>query len=207
MDLRSLNKFINYQKFRMTTLQCVLPLLSPGSWMATLDLQDAYFHITILQRHRQFLRFTVGNQHYQYMVLPFGLLSAPRVFTKMIASMGAYLRLQGVTLFQYIDNWLLVASSPSLLHLHLSITVNLLEFRSIAVNHKKSYLHPVQRLQYIGPVLESVSVKAFLPDDRAASIIAFVMLLQRDPCTDALNIQRLLGHMAASISVIPLARL
>lgn len=124
MDLRALNEFITYRNFRMTTLQSILPLLPPGCWMVTRDLKDAYFHIAIKEQHQQFLRFTVGQHHFQYKVLSFGLPSAPGVFTKVVAVVSAHLRLQGVTLFQYINDWLLVVVSrpssavisPSLFH-------------------------------------------------------------------------------------------
>ena len=45
----------------------------PGNWMAVLDLQDAYFHIPVLQAHRRYLWFTVGWEHFQFVVLPSGL--------------------------------------------------------------------------------------------------------------------------------------
>lgn len=84
MDLRFLNKYISCRKFRMTTLQSILPLLPPDSWMVMLDLRDIYFHIAIKLSHQHFLRFTVGTNHYQYKVLPFSLSCAPRVFTKIM---------------------------------------------------------------------------------------------------------------------------
>lgn len=96
-------------------------------------------------------------------------------------------------------------ASSDLLHHHLSLTIHLLESLGIAVNFKKSCLQPVRRLQYIGAVLDSSRAIAFLPRDRASTIIALAHLLQHEPCTTTLNIQSLLGLMAASITVIPLA--
>lgn len=55
MDLRSLNKYITYRKFWMTTLESILPLLPPSSWMVTLDLRDAHFHTAIWPSHWRFL--------------------------------------------------------------------------------------------------------------------------------------------------------
>ncbi|XP_067661149.1 uncharacterized protein [Haliotis asinina] len=43
--------------FRMTSLDQIRAKLSPGAWMASLDLQDAYLHVPIFPRHRKFLRF------------------------------------------------------------------------------------------------------------------------------------------------------
>lgn len=81
LDLRQLNKFIKKQKFKMVTLATIIPALEQDDWFSALDLQDAYFHVTIHPAHRRFLRFTLGSAHFQYRVLPFGLSTAPRVFS------------------------------------------------------------------------------------------------------------------------------
>lgn len=47
--------------------------------------------ISILPSHRWFLMFTPGQDHYQYRVFPFGLSSAPRVFSKVLIVVAAHL--------------------------------------------------------------------------------------------------------------------
>ena len=76
----------------MLTLAQVLSALDPGDWMVALDLQDAYFHIPVLQSHRHYLRFKVGQEHFPFAMFPLGLTSAPRVFTKVMAVVAAHLR-------------------------------------------------------------------------------------------------------------------
>ena len=50
-------------------------------WMASVDLKDTYFHIRVVAAHHQFLRFSWQGTSYQFRIFPFGLSSAPRVFT------------------------------------------------------------------------------------------------------------------------------
>ena len=111
MDLRDLNEYICYRKFRMLTLDSILPLLSQGSWFVTIDLKVAYFHISIHLSHRQFLRFRFQHTTYLFAALPFGLSTAPRTLTKCMAPMISYLCTKEIKLFPYIDDWLLVAKS------------------------------------------------------------------------------------------------
>lgn len=59
-------------------------LLQPGDWMATIDLKDAYLSVTIREQHRKYLCFVWNDQLYEFQCLPFGLCSAPRVFTKLL---------------------------------------------------------------------------------------------------------------------------
>ncbi|KAG6931685.1 ORF 3, partial [Chelydra serpentina] len=106
LDLRNLNKYIVNLKFRVVSLATIIPSLDPGDWYAALDMKDAYFHISITPPHRRFLRFVVCKTHYQFTALPFGLCTAPRVFTKCMAVVAAFLRCQHIHVFPYLDDWL-----------------------------------------------------------------------------------------------------
>lgn len=131
--------------------------------MATIDLNDAYFHIDILPQHRPFLCFAVGQVHLQYKALPFGLSMAPWVFTKTMVVVTAHLRLQGIIIFPYIDDWLVVADSTHHFNTDLDVILTLRSDLGLQVNYKKSHLTPSTTVQFIGAVLDSTSVRAFLP--------------------------------------------
>ncbi len=67
LDLRVLNRALHKLPFKM---------------FAAIDLKDAYFHVSILPRHRPFLRFAFEGRAYQYKVPPLELSLSPRFFTK-----------------------------------------------------------------------------------------------------------------------------
>ncbi|KAI2657031.1 hypothetical protein H4Q32_021090 [Labeo rohita] len=83
LDLRALNRSLLRLPFKMLTMKRMLTCIRPQDWFAVIDLKDAYFHVSILPRHRPFLRFAFEGRAYQYKVLPFGLSLSPRVFTKV----------------------------------------------------------------------------------------------------------------------------
>jgi len=99
----------------MFSPQRVLKFLKPGDWLASLDLKDAYFHVPIFPSHRKFLRFAFLNRVYQFRVLSFGLNTAPRVFTKVLAPVIGFLHSQGVYVYPYLDDCLIVAKSRTML--------------------------------------------------------------------------------------------
>ena len=76
----------------MTTLESVLDLVTPNCYMARIDLKDAYFAIPIAVDHRKYLCFKKDEKLYQFCYLPFGLASAPRIFTKIIKPALSILR-------------------------------------------------------------------------------------------------------------------
>ncbi|XDV54162.1 hypothetical protein PO909_022516 [Leuciscus waleckii] len=85
--------------------------IQPQDWFAAIDLKNTYFHVSILPRHRPFLRFAFEGQAYQYTVLPFGLALSPRVFTKVVEAALVPLQQHGVRILNYLDDWLTLAHS------------------------------------------------------------------------------------------------
>lgn len=52
--------------------------------MASAGPKDAYYSIPIAEKDRKFPMFEWKGQYYQYTLLPNGLSSAPRIFTKIL---------------------------------------------------------------------------------------------------------------------------
>ncbi len=111
LDLRRLNYSLYRGKFRILMPKSILSQVQEGDLFITVDLKEAYFHIQVVQRHRNILRFAFGGKAYQYKVLPFGLALAPRTFTKCMDAALAPLRLQGIRILNYLNDWLILASS------------------------------------------------------------------------------------------------
>ena len=75
---------------------------STGPVVNLLDLKDAYFHIGIHPADRRYLRFCHNGTSWQFTVLPFGLSTSPRVFTKILKPVLAYAHLHRVKLHMYL---------------------------------------------------------------------------------------------------------
>ncbi len=101
-------------KFKMLTVKQVMSQIRSKDWFVTIDLKYTYFHVSILPSHRKFLIFAFRGEAYQYRVIPFGLALSPRTFTKCVDAAPAPLRLQGIRILNYIDNWLILAHSEQM---------------------------------------------------------------------------------------------
>lgn len=73
--------------------------------------KDAYFHISIHQDLQQMIHFAVGERHFQFVCLPFGLTTAPSIFTKVLVSLIAFLKLEVVLVLHYLDDILVLVDS------------------------------------------------------------------------------------------------
>ena len=73
---------------------------------------DGDLTVPIHTPHRKYLWFSWKGTNYQFKVLPFGLSTAPRTFTKTMQPVMEKLREQGLHLVIYLDDILLMADSP-----------------------------------------------------------------------------------------------
>ena len=83
-----------------------------GAYCVGIDLKDAFLHIPIAARFQKFLRFCWLGTLFQWIVLPFGLRCSPRVLTKVLKPVMAYLRTTFAMLLTiYLDDMLIQADS------------------------------------------------------------------------------------------------
>ncbi|KAI2654804.1 Transposon Ty3-G Gag-Pol polyprotein [Labeo rohita] len=204
LDLRVLNRALLKLPFKMLTLKHILTCVRVQDWFVAIDLKDAYFHVSILPRHRPFLRFAFEGRAYQYKVLPFGLSLSPRVFTKVAEAALSPLREMGIRILNYLDDWLILAHSWNLVCVHRDMVLNHLAQLGLRVNWEKSKLSPAQRISFLGVELDSVSMSARLSPEHAQSVLRCVATLRCGSAVPLKQVQRLLGHMASSAAVTPL---
>ncbi|KAI2663377.1 Transposon Ty3-G Gag-Pol polyprotein [Labeo rohita] len=191
LDLRVLNRSVMKLKFRMLTLKQVVSQIRSEDWFVTIDLKDAYFHVSILPQHRKFLRFAFRGEAYQYRVLPFGLALSPPHFY------------QGIRILNYIDDWLILAQSEQVAAQHRDAVLAHMKELGLRLNAKKSVLSPLQRTTYLGVVWDSTTMQARLSPARIESILAAVRRVRIGRSLTVKQFQQLLGLMAAASNVIP----
>ncbi len=181
--------------------------IRPGDWAVSIDLQDAYLHVPIRRSSRKFLRFVSEGKCYQFMVLPFGLSTAPRVFTILMEAVAAAARRMGVSLLQYLDDWLLVNQSRHLLLGDLSTLWDLILSLGLIPNLEKSELIPSQNFTYVGMNFLTDHEILRLPEERIASTLVVVFEVLNAPSLTARRLLSLLGTLSAAAGLLPLGRL
>ncbi len=144
---------------------------------------------------------------YQYRVLPFGLALSPRTFTKVVDAVLAPLRLQGIRILNYIDDWLILAQSEMEAARHRDVVLAHMKQLGLRLNAKKSVLSPVQRTTYLGVVWNSTMMQARMSPARIESIFTSVKRVREGQSLTVKQFQRLLGLMAAASNVIPVGLL
>ena len=207
LNLKRINTFIAPIHFRMETLRSILPMLRPGDWTVSIDLKDAYHHIPIATGSRALLGFEVGGKVYRFRALPFGLKPAPRLFTRIVTCVAVFLRRHGLRIFCYLDDWLLVASSRSILLEQLAFLLRTVQNLGFIVNWEKSELTPTQRPTFLGATIDIPAELARPSSGRIDTITAAAARLRRSRRAPARLWLQFLGYLASLVDVMQDCRL
>ena len=62
-NLKALSDNVVCHHFKLDNLEATLPLTTPGCYMTSLDLKDAYYSIHIAQEQQHFFKVYVERQH------------------------------------------------------------------------------------------------------------------------------------------------
>jgi len=207
IDLKALNHFVKVPKFKMESLQSIWSALLPGNYAFSLDLQDAYFHIPIHKSHRKFLRFVVRDQVYQFRALPFGLASAPWIFTQVMAQVKIMAHLEGIQLYLYFDDWLVQVANFLLGTEQGKFLLSLCEELGLMVNVEKSELLPSQRFDFIGATFD-LALNLVLPkEENRFTMIQRIKQFLQCPSRTAQGWLCLLGSLNSQFRFVPYGHL
>ena len=142
INLKALNNFVEYSHFKMEGIHMLRDLLRKDDYMVKLDLKDAYFTVPVWINHQKYLRFLWKDTMWEFACLPFGLASAPRVFTKIMKPVVGMLHKMGVRLIVCLDDILIMAESKQLANRHAQLVFSTLENLGFVVNYEKSVMIP-----------------------------------------------------------------
>ena len=170
INLKNLNAYIPYEKFKMETLKDVKDILRQGDFLVKIDLKDAYFSIPLHQKSKNLVRFPWEGSIYEFQCLMFGLGPAPKIFTKLLKIPISLLRRLQIRIVIYIDDILITASSQEEAKMGRESVIYLLENLGFVINYKKSVLEPTQTLEYLGIIINSQTMTFSIPKEKLEKI-------------------------------------
>ena len=153
LNLKNLNKHVQYNHFKMDTLQSVISLMTPNCFMASVDLKDAYYSVPIAAAHQKYLKFEWGGKLYQFICFPNGLAFCPRKFTKLMKPAYAVLRQPGHINSPYIDDSYLQGGSYEECLGNVLDTVKMFLSLGFILHPHKSVFTPTKKISIFGVCL------------------------------------------------------
>uniref|UniRef100_A0A7M5V2U7 Reverse transcriptase domain-containing protein n=1 Tax=Clytia hemisphaerica TaxID=252671 RepID=A0A7M5V2U7_9CNID len=154
-------------------------LISENGLAYKFDLRKGYYHVEITEAHQTYLGFSWNldgrEKFFIFCVLPFGLSSAPMLFTKLLRSLVSYWHDHGIKICVFLDDGggtesnLVKAISSS------NFVKRSLKSSGFVVNQEKSVWHPQKRLTWLGVIIDFSENAYFITEKRIETLIDLII--------------------------------
>ena len=177
--------------------------LGPRSQLVKMDLKDAYRIVPVHPHDQHLLAVTWGDKVYADRCLPFGLRSAPKIFTAVADALAWALYCRGVRyLLHYLDDFLFIGApdSPEAAMVASIATDTFRELGVPVATHKTE--GPATCITFLGIVIDTASCQLRLPSDKLQRLQVMLVDWQCRRSVNHKELERLLGHLAHAARVI-----
>ena len=199
LNLKNLNEDMPCIHFKMETLQSVLSLITPGCYLASLDLNDAYYSVPIHPDHTKFLKFIWKNKLYKFLVLPNGLCCGPRKVTKLMKPPIATLRLDGHIIAIYIDDLINDGLTFDECVENVITSIRLLNLLGFIIHPDKSIFLPKREITFLGFNINSQKMEITLTDTKKETLKACCSELLHKNNQTIRYLAKVIGLMTSSL--------
>ena len=181
----------------------VLSMKGQGSLMAKVDIKSAYRIVPIHPEDRHLLGMVWEDRLYVDTALPFGLRSAPIIFTAIADAIEWFARRNGVSnIFHYLDDYLIIGNPLSKqCESDLQSFQSILQWLKVPIAREKLE-GPSTRLTFLGIELDTALMVRRLPSDKLHELKGVVAeWLGKKTCRRQ-ELQSLVGKLQHACKVV-----
>ena len=200
---RNLNAHLAYEYFSYSSVNDAMEMSSPCCWYSKLDLSNCFLSFPLHPSALPHFIFRFEGTLYQFVRMPFGLSSAPRICTEMLAVVAYRMGLDGVdALLRYLDDFLFVEGSEAVGHTTLATAMRVFDDFGLVVNPEKTE-GPSQRITFLGVLFDSTTQTVACTPER---VVELSSLLRESVARRSLrlsDLESLIGKLQFATQVLP----
>ena len=178
-------------------------LLGRGALLVKLDLKNAYRNVPVHPDDRMLLRVQWKGQVYVDSALPFGLHSAPKIFTALVDGLSWAFQKEGIVhTIHYLDDFLFIGA-PGSPQCAASLSKALEICATLGVPETSNKIDgPTTQLSFLGIEMDTLSFQLRLPVAKLSALKSLIAQWQTKRRCSKRDLQSLLGHLNHAASVI-----
>ena len=202
LDLRYVNDHVLKQRIKFDDWRVMEHFLTRDGFMFSFDIKQGYHHIEMDSDSVEYLGFAWEMdgrlRYFVFLVLPFGLTSAPYIFTKVLRSLVKFWRGKGIRICCFIDDGCGVGDDKGSTLAHVGTVRDTLGKCGFVTN-EKSIWDPTQELDWIGYNVNLREEVMRVSQRRATSLKAGLANLTKGlPYTTARDLAKLVGKIIST---------
>ena len=205
---KSVNDGISSQwcSFKYTSINEATKRIPQGSFMAKLDLKSAYRMIPVHPNDRHLLGISWRGSVLQDSALPFGLRSAPIIFSAVADALAWAMLCSGIPVFlHYLDDFLFWAADYTTCLSHLNNAIAIASKLGLPVEPTKVE-GPATSITFLGIEIDSINLVLRLPQSKLTILRHLLSAWENKRSATKRDFQVLLGHLNHAATVVPAGR-
>ena len=199
--------FVTCGKFKFEDLRIAMMLFERGEFMFNFDLKSGYHHVDVAVKHRKYLSFEWEQCFYVFTVLPFGLTSAPYVFTKLLRPLVKLWRSRGLKSLMYLDDGIVAVGGKEKAEKASLWVKNSLHSAGFVINDAKSVWIPSHWVTWLGFSIDLLEARVFVPQEKLDALVSLLKASLTFNSLGAKRIASIVGKIIAmGIALGPVSR-
>lgn len=191
----------------MDNIAMLPSLIQKNDWMVKTDIKDAYLSVPIAEEHQPYLGFQWNQKSFMFRTCPFGMSSAPRLYTKLLKPAMAMMRKLGMRVIIYLDDCLIMNQDRERLLKDRDTALFIFQMLGLVINWKKSQLIPCQQIEFLGFRVDSQFLTLTLPQDKVQDIKQKCLKMVQADMTTVRKLAKLIGKLTATAQAVLVAPL
>lgn len=166
VDARYLNMYLRYMALKYESLADAIAQLQKGDYMWLTNFKSGYHQVPMHPDTYQYLGLMIAGRVYVMPFLRFGVASACREYTQLMAEVYRPLRLKGKNMAFLIDDAVGAAARQGKARYHALTFVMVLSALGFYLSVEKCLLDPALRGLFLGLLLDSQQCMTWVPEDK-----------------------------------------
>jgi hypothetical protein len=185
----------------------------PGTLLAKLDLKDAYKHIVVHPDDWDLLGLTLDHngktEYYVDVTLPFGLASAPKIFTDVADAFAFIMYQEGITYVDhYVDDFITIGppGSPICAN-NLKIIIDCCHQVNFEISTSPGKVcNPATIMEFLGFILDTEKLEIRISEKRKQEVLEELASFLDRPSFTKRNLLSLIGKLTFASKVVRAGR-